>query len=229
MKTLLLIPTMFLAACATTGTGGGSKGSTAPFQGLDAVNKRRTEITDASQKVMDCLKSKAGDPPMKGGIFAVSADASGKLTATPIKWDGPAEKKQCVIDKAAATALTPLPGPTVGALWEFLPPGEKPADAAVPKDLEEKLASLQMAAGAEVEACAQQNLPPDFPADTEVAFFVDQTGQVYVPTVVKSTAKDGGYDSCVQGVVGKQKFPTMNVPKPVGLTFRFHTGRLEKL
>ncbi|MDB4966381.1 MAG: hypothetical protein JWN44_2070 [Myxococcales bacterium] len=230
MKTHLLIPTMFLAACATTGTGaGGGSKSSAPFQGLEAVNKRRAEITDASKTVMDCLKSKASDPPMKGGIFAVTADATGKMTVTPVRWEGPADKKQCVVDTAGKTTLTPLPGPAVGALWEFMAPGEKIVDATVPKDLEEKLASLQMAAGAEVEACAQQNLPPDFPADTEVAFFVDREGQVYVPTVVKSTAKDGGYDTCVQGVVSKQKFPAINVPKPVGLTFRFHTGRLEKL
>lgn len=229
MKTQLLIPTMFLAACATTGTGtGGGSKSTAPFQGADAVAKRRTEITDAAKNVMDCLKAKATDT-MKGGVFAVMADANGKMTATAIKWEGPADKKQCIIDTAAKTAITPLPGPSVGSMWEFLPPGEKPVDAAVPKDLEEKLQSLQAVAQAEVEACAQQNLPPEFPADTEVAFFVDSAGQAYIPTVIKSTAKDGGYDTCVQGVVSKQKFPAISVPKPVGITFRFHVGRLEKL
>src|SRR5438270_13543009 len=117
MKTYLLIPTLFLAACATTGTGtGGGSKSTAPFQGLDAVNKRRIEITDAAAKVMDCLKSKASDPPMKGGVFAVTADAAGKLSAAAIKWEGPAEKKQCVIDAAAKAQLAALPGPSVGAL-----------------------------------------------------------------------------------------------------------------
>jgi hypothetical protein len=228
MKTYLFIPIVCFAGCATTGSSGG-KGSTAPFQGLDAVQKRRNEITDAAKNVMDCLKSTKTEPAMKGGIFAVTADASGKLTATAISWDGPPQKKQCVIDTAAKTPVTPLPGPSVGTLWEFLPPGEQSQEAHAPKDLEDKLASLQMAAGAEVEACAQQNLPPDFPADTEIAFYVDPTGKVWAPTVVKSTAKDGGYDTCVQGVVLKQKFPAINVPKPVQMTFRFHTGRLEKL
>lgn len=227
MKKHLLIPTMFLAACATTGTG--SKGSSAPFQGQAAVEKRRTEILDASKGAMDCMKVKQGEEPGKGGVFAVSADAAGKLTATPIKWDGPDKMKQCVVDKAAATPISPLPGPSVGALWEFLPPGSKPPHQDVPKDLEEKMQSLQATAQSEVEACAQQNLPPDFSADTEVSFFTYKDGTVYAPTVVKSTSKDGGYDSCVQNVVAKTKLPAVNVDDPIQLTFRFHVGRLEKL
>lgn len=89
--------------------------------------------------------------------------------------------------------------------------------------------SLQLAAGSEVDACAQQNLPPDFPADIEVAILVDPAGKVYGPTIIKSTSKDGGFDGCVQKVVGKMKFPAEEVPTAYPVTFRFHEGRLEKL
>ena len=68
-------PPLFFAACATTGWRGG-KGSSAPFQGEPAVQKRQTEIQDAAKSAMDCMKVKAGDDPGKGGVFAVSADAA---------------------------------------------------------------------------------------------------------------------------------------------------------
>src|SRR5438477_9626782 len=123
-KTLALLVTLpvlplFTSACATTS--GGGKGSSAPFQGHDAVAKRRTEISNAGQAATSCMKVKAGDQPIKGGIFAVEADASGKMKAEAIKWDGPDAAKQCIIDVAAKGTITPMPGPSVGALWEFVP------------------------------------------------------------------------------------------------------------
>jgi hypothetical protein len=49
----------------------------------------------------------------------------------------------------------------------------------------------------------QQNLPPEMPADISVAFLVDATGKTHGPTVLSSTAKDGGFDTCVQDVIRK--------------------------
>ena len=74
MKTLLLVPTILFAACATTGgAGGGAK--VAPFPGQAAVEKRRAELDDAAKSAMECLKVKPGEQPAKGGVFAVTADA----------------------------------------------------------------------------------------------------------------------------------------------------------
>lgn len=228
MKNLLLFPMMLLAACATTGSGG--KGSTAPFQGPDVVAKRRNEIADAAKSAGDCVKMKKEEAAsFHGGMFVVTADSQGKLTAEPIKWDGPDTAKQCIVAAASKTTVTPLAGPPVSAVWQWNAPGEQPAAPQPPKDLEEKVQSLQGTAQTEVDACAQQNLPPDFPADIEVAFLVDAGGKVYGPTVIKSTAKDGGFDTCVQNVVGKIKFPQENVQQPYPVTLRFHEGRLEKL
>jgi hypothetical protein len=230
MKKLLLVPTMLLGACATTGGGGGSKGSTAPFQGLDVVQKRRNEIIDAGKVATDCLKVKPEEKTaFKGGMFSVTAEASGKLSVEPIRWEGPDTAKQCIVAAAAKTTVTPLPGPSVSATWEWNAPGEKPKTPTPPGDLENRVSSLQMNAGTEVDACAQQNLPPDFPAEIDVAFLVDPSGKVYGPTVIKSTSKDGGFDSCVQNVVGKSKFPQENVEAPYPVTFHFRVGRLEKL
>src|SRR4051794_25049054 len=100
MKTLLLIPTMLLAACATTG--GGGKGSTSPFQGPDAVTKRRTEIADAARKATDdCMKMKKEEASaFHGATFIVTADAAGKLSIDPVRWNGPEPVKQCLLGEA---------------------------------------------------------------------------------------------------------------------------------
>jgi hypothetical protein len=227
MKKLLLVPVLLIAACATTG--GGSKGSNAPFQGADAVTKRRTEVTDAARAASDCVKVKKGDTSFKGGVFMATADASGKLTVEAMKWEGPDEAKQCILAAGNKATVTPLPGPSVSSTWEWMAEGQKQAAPVVPSDMETKVQSLQAEAGASVEACAQQNLPPDFPADIEVAFFVDAAGQVHGPTVVKSTSKDGGFDGCVQGVIAKTKFPQEKVDTAYPMTMHFHVGRLEKL
>ena len=214
---------MLLCACATTGSTG--KGSSAPFQGTAVIAKRRNEIHDAGKAVMDCLKTKVGDPTIKYGVFAVTADASGKLTAETLAWDGPEPPKACVIATAAKTTVTPLPGPPISGLWEF---GTAPAPV-VPSDLSVKVQSLQQTAQSAVDACGQQNLPPEFPADIAVEFLVDPAGTVHGATVVQSTSKDGGFDNCVRNVVVNTKFPQENVTQPYPVTLRFHVGRLEKL
>jgi hypothetical protein len=225
MFALPVLP-MLASACATTGSTGGGK-STAPFQGESVVEKRRQEVIDANKIVSDCLRQKAGEPELKGGIFAVTAGADGKLSGKTVTWEGPAEKEKCILDKINSSSITPLPGPTVGSLWQFSAKNDtmKPT---VPKELEEKMQSLQAQTQAQVDSCAQQNLPPEFPADIDVAFFVGPQGQVLVPTVVKSTSKDGGYDACVQDVVARTKIP-VGADMPYPLTFHFHVGRLEKM
>jgi hypothetical protein len=225
----LLLSTLLFSACATTG-GTGSKSSSAPFQGLDVVQKRRAEITDAAKAANDCVKMKKEEAAsFKGGMFNVTADAAGKLTVEPMRWEGPADAKACIVQKGNTTTITPLAGPSISSQWEWNAPGEKPPAPQVPKDLETRVQSLQAEAGAQVEACEQQNLPPDFPADIDVAFLVDPSGKVWGPTVIKSTAKDGGFDGCVQGVISKIKFPQEEVQAPYPVTLHFHVGRLEKL
>src|SRR4051812_47554522 len=141
MKTLLLVPTMLMAACATTGGAGGG-GKVAPFPGQAAVEKRRAELDDAAKGAMDCLKVKPGEQPAKGGVFAVVADATGKLKVDAIKFDGPDAVKQCIVDTGNKTTVSAMPGPNVGTLWEFLPPGEKPAPPKTPDDFAVKMQPL---------------------------------------------------------------------------------------
>jgi hypothetical protein len=232
MTRQLLIASLFLVGCATTsgagGGGGGSKNS-GPFQGKEAVEKRRKEIFDASKAALDCMKVKQGEATAKGGIFAVTAAADGKLSAQKVQWDGPQPMAQCIVDAANKTAITPLAGPPVGALWEFWAPGIQPKAPEQPSDMETKMQALQNGAANDVDFCYQNNLPPDFPVDIAVAFFVTGDGNVYAPTVVDSNSKDGGYDSCVLGIVSKLHFPTLAVEYPLPVTLKWHRGKIEKL
>jgi hypothetical protein len=230
MKNLLLVPTMLLAACATTG-GSGSKGSSAPFQGVDAVTKRRAEIADAAKMPTDeCLKMKKDEvAAFKGGTFVVTADAGGKLTVEPLRWTGPEAAKSCIVASAAKVTVTPLPGPPVSSTWEWAATGEKATTPVVPKDLETRVQSIQANTQVQVEACEQQNLPPEMPADISVAFLVDPAGKVHGPTVINSTAKDGGFDTCVQKAIAATQFPAEDVPAAYPVTLRFHVGRIDKI
>jgi len=229
MKNLLLIPTMFSAACATTG--GGSKGASAPFQGQDAVTKRRAEIADAAKAANDdCLKAIKPTDGFHGAMFSVTADAAGKLAIETLRWTGPDSAKQCILGEASKVTVTPMPGPSVSSTWEWNPPPPETAPKVVmPSDLETKVQSLQTQSQVQVESCEQQNLPPEMPADISVAFLVDAQGKTHGPTVINSTAKDGGFDSCVQKVISGMQFPASDVPVPYPVTLRFHVGRLDKI
>lgn len=224
MKNLLLLPTVLLAACATTS--GGGKGSSAPFQGPSVVQKRQSEIQDAAKSSMDCMKVKPGEQPGKGGIFAVMADAGGKLSVDAVKWDGPDAMKQCIIDTGNKTAVTPLPGPSVGTLWEFLPPGEQ--SSGPPKTPEEFKVGMQPLAETmqnQVIECGRSTLGVDFGATIDVSYFVYNNGKAYAPTVISSDAKDGSFDSCVQKVVSETKFPVVQTDRPFGATAHFKIGQ----
>jgi hypothetical protein len=224
MKKLLLLPTMLLAACATTS--GGGKSSSAPFQGQSVVTKRQAEIQDAAKNSMECMKVKAGEQPGKGGIFAVMADAAGKLTVEAVKWDGPDAMKQCIIAAGAKATVTPLPGPSVGTLWEFLPPSEQAGGP--PKTPDEFKTGMQPLAETmqnQVVECGRSTLGVDFGATIDVAYFVYNNGKAYVPTVISSDAKDGAFDSCVQDVVAKTKYPVVETDKPFGATAHFKIGQ----
>jgi hypothetical protein len=218
-KPYLLIPCLMLVGCATTGSAGKSKPQ---FPGEAAVTKRRTEILDASKAVGDCFKTKPGEPTPRG-YFEVTAAADGKLSARTISWNGPPEAAQCVMQKAAATTLTPLPGPAVGNIWQFLRPGESPPTPDS-QSLETKMQPIQANAQTEVEACAQRNLPPEFFAEILVAFFVGPGGKAYAPTVMNSTSNDGNYDTCVLEVIGHTKFPDVVQDMPLPLSLRFSVG-----
>jgi hypothetical protein len=222
---LVTLPVFPLLASACATTSGGSKGSSAPFQGVDAVTKRRTEIANAGQGAMDCMKAKPGEPTAKGGIFAVTADAAGKLKAETIKFDGPDGAKQCILDSATKATITPLAGPSVGTLWEFVAPGEKSEPGKAPEDLATKMQPLSETMQTQVIQCGQRFLGVDFGATVDVAYFLYNNGQAYVPTVIASDAKDGSFEACVQEVVANTKFPIVNVDKPFGATAHFKIGQ----
>jgi hypothetical protein len=232
MKILLLVPTMLLAGCATTG-GSSSKGSNAPFQGADAVTKRRSEISDAAKTANDeCinkLMTKEDAAAFKGASFVVTADSAGKLSVDTLRWSGPETVKACVVNSATKVTVSPMPGPSVSSTWEWNAPGEQGKPPVMPPDLETRVQPLQTQAQAAVEACEQQNLPPEMPADISVAFLVDPAGKTHGPTVINSTAKDGGFDTCVQNLIRGIQFPQASVPEAYPVTFRFHVGRTEKL
>lgn len=224
MKKLLLVPTLLVAACATTG-GGGGKGSSAPFQGMPAVTKRQSEIQDAAKASMECLKVKPGEQPAKGGVFAAVADASGKLSVQAVKWEGPDAMKQCIVDTGNKTTVTPLPGPSVGTLWEFLPPGSNAGGPpTVPEAFKVGMQPLNETLQAAVVACGQKTLGVDFGATIEVAYFVYNDGKAYAPTVISSDAKDGSFDSCVQDVISNTKLPVVQTDRPFPVTGRYKIG-----
>src|SRR5262249_8400487 len=135
------------------------------------------EIADAGSAAIPCMKAKPGEPVAKGGIFAVTADAGGKLKADAIKFDGPDTVKQCILDTATKTSISALGGPSVGALWEFTPPGEKSEPGKAPDDLQTKMQPLQETMQTEVIQCGQRFLGVDFGATVDVAYFLYNNGQ----------------------------------------------------
>lgn len=222
MKNQLLLPTMLLTACATTASTGAK---VAPFPGAATVEKRRAELDDAAKGAMECLKPKPGEQPAKGGVFAVVADASGKLKVEPIKWEGPDAAKQCIIDTGNKTTVSALPGPSVGSLWEFVPPGEKPGVPKTPDDFAVNMQPLTQIMQTQVIECGRRFLGVDFGATIEVSYFLYQDGKAYAPTVIKSDAKDGSFESCVQDVILQTKFPKEKVDRPFGATAHFKIGQ----
>jgi hypothetical protein len=225
MRTILISFGLLLSACATmSGTTG--KGSSAPFQGKEAVDKRRKEILEASKIANDCMSKSDG---VKGGFFAVIADANGKLSAQQVKWDGPPPVAQCIVDAAAKATVTPLPGPPIGSIWSFWMPGTEPPLQQPPADMEGKLASMQALAQAEIDSCGERFLGVGFWAEVQVTSFVTSDGKAYAPTLMKSTSKDGSFDSCVLDVITKAKFPVLDIINPVPIPLNFHVGKSEKL
>ncbi len=222
MKNLLLFPTILFAACATTS--GGGKGSSAPFQGREVVQKRTAEIEDAAKPSMECMKVKKGEDPGKGGVFAVVADAGGKLTVTPVVWNGPDPMKQCIVDTGNKTTVTPLSGPSVGTLWEFTPPGETHAPPKAPDDFGVKMQPIAQTMNNEVIECGTRTLGVDFGATIDVSYFIFNDGKAYAPTVMSSDAKDGAFESCVLDVVKHTSFPKAAVDRPFRTSSHFKIG-----
>jgi hypothetical protein len=207
-----------LAACATTS--GGGKSSSGAFQGEPVVQKRQAEINEAAKSIQDCTRVKAGETPAKGGVFAVVADSSGKLTVSALKWDGPDAMKQCIVDKGSQATVTPLAGPPVGTVWDL---GAESSVGKPPEDYKVKMQPLAETMQSEVKACGDRILGVDFGATIEVAYYI-YSGQAYAPTVMSSDAKDGSFENCVRDVVMKTKFPAVAADKPFPSTSRFKIG-----
>jgi hypothetical protein len=224
MRISLLVPMMLLTACATTG-GTGSKSPGAPFQGAQVVTKRRAEIEDAAKSSMDCMKVKAGAADIKGGDFIVVADAAGKLKVEALKWDGPETAKQCIVDAGSKATVTPLPGPSIGTIWEFLPPGTKVEPPKPPEDFRVKMQPLSQTMQDEVIECGRRTLGVDFGATIDISYFVYNNGKAYAPTVMESDAKaDGSFEACVQDMITGTKFPVVAVERPFPSTSHFKIG-----
>lgn len=221
MRKLLVTCGLFLSACATT-SGAGKSGASAPFPGKEVAEKRRNEVMDAGKVGLECMKGK--DVGGAGGIFAVTADANGKMTAEQVKWDGSPDVAKCVIDSANKTTLTPLPGAPVGVLWTFWAPGKEPAQEKAPDDTGSKIAGMQADAQNQIDQCAKTNLGQDFYAEVQVTVFVDANGKGWVPTLTNSTAKDGGFDGCVLDVLKNEKYPQLGNANPVPLPLNFKVG-----
>ena len=202
----------------------GGKGSSAPFPGEAAVQKRQTEIQDAAKTAMECMKVKAGQDPGKGGVFAVSADASGKLKVEAMKWEGPEPMKQCIVDTGSKATVTPLPGPSVGTVWEFLPPGEKATPPKAPDGFDVLMQPLAETIQSEIKTCGDRYLGVDFSAKGDVTYYIYNTGQAYAPTIVHSNAKDGSFESCVEDVILKTKFPVVAAATPFPSQYHFKVG-----
>jgi hypothetical protein len=199
--------------------GGGTKAS-GTFPGKDAVEKRKLEIVDAHKVANACLK---GDG-IKGGFFAITANAAGKLTAQQIKWDGPAPVAQCVLDAADKATITPLAGPPVGALWEFWAPGAEPPTQQLPADMEGKLAPVNQNLQDEVQSCEQRFLGQEFYAEVKFTVFLTADGKAYAPTLTDSNSHDSAFDGCVLDAVAKAKFPTLDIINPIAIPLAFKVG-----
>src|SRR5262249_30500551 len=153
------------------------------FQGPSVVQKRQAEIGEAAKSIQDCTRVKAGEQPAKGGVFAVVADASGKLTVSALKWEGPDPMKQCIVDKGNQITVTPLAGPAVGTVWDL---GTESSVGKPPEEFKTKMQPFAETMQSEVKACGDRLLGVDFGATIEVAYYVYNSGQAYAPTVVSS-------------------------------------------
>jgi hypothetical protein len=141
-----------------------------------------------------------------------------------MKWEGPEPMKQCIIDAGNKATVTALPGPSVGTVWEFDPPGQTPTPAKAPDDFGVLMQPLSETIQSEVKSCGERFLGVDFSAKGDVAYYIYNTGQAYAPTIIHSNAKDGSFESCVQDVILKTKFPVVAVTKPFPSQFHFKVG-----
>jgi hypothetical protein len=203
-------------------------GLVAPFQGAGVIKARINELNEKAVNVNTCTAGMS--PTDKGGIVEVTADAQGQVRARTIKWEGDPAIEKCLLEGAAKLTLSPLPGPSISTFWQFTSPHAEPLPA---PDLtmvsENDMHAVQERLTPEVDACAQRNLPPEFPADVEVSFFLYGAGKVAAVNVTYSTAKDGNFEACVQELVTAASFPKPNYGGLFPVKLRFHVGRLEAL
>jgi len=170
-------------------------------------------------------KAKPGQEAPKGGVFAVTADSSGKLNVTPMMWNGPDAGKQCIVDAGSKATITPMAGPPVSTMWEFTPPGEQSEAQKPPAEFAVHMQPLQETMQNEVINCGQRTLGVDFGATIEVSYFLYKDGKAYAPTVIMDDSKDGSFEQCVLDVIAHTSFPKEEVPKPFGTTSRFKIGQ----
>lgn len=218
-----LLSTALLGACAT----GAGSGEVAPAPSTEAIKARVKELNDKVAKVTQQCTG-AGEADRAGGLFEVSADAGGKLSARGVWWKATPQTEACLLGAINQATISALGGPTVAMVWQVLAPGASQAEPPpLPPDAMSEFSATQGRLQVEVEACAQRHLPPEFGADVEVAFYLVAGGKVVAPTVISSTAKDGNYETCVRGVVGGGTFPDPHYDGPYPAKLSFHVGRLD--
>ena len=165
----------------------------------------------------------------KGGIFAATADASGKLMVEAIKWDGPDTMKQCIVAAGAKATVYALPGPCVGSLWEFLPPGEQSSGPPkTPDDFKIDMQPLAETMQNQVIECGRSYARRRLRRDHRRRLLLYNNGQAYAPTVIPSDAKDGSFDSCVQEWWRRRSYPVVEIDKPFGATGALQDRRVRR-
>lgn len=221
-RTIPLLVSLALVGCATLKTGG----KVAPhFQGATVLDMRQKEI---QAKAMEALKGKCPQPigtQDPGGLIELKADAEGKITARTMIWKGSDEFAKCLTTELSKGTLSPLSGPAITTLTGFgaYKPGEQPNDRNVQKQLFEHEGRLKETATA---TCGNL-LPPEFPADIKIAFYIFPGGKVGGLNITESNAKDGPFEVCVAKLISESKFPDTGFDGAYAAEYSQHFGRIE--
>lgn len=223
-RTIPLLISFVLVGCATLKTGG----KVIPhFQGAAVLEMRQKEI---QAKSAEALKGKCPQPigqePDAGGLVELKAEADGKLVARPVIWKGSDTLSSCLVAELNKATVTPLPGPAITSLIGFgtFKPGEQPDDRALQRAISDQEARVKEAMATTCGAL----LPPEFPADIKVAFYIFPGGKVGGLNIVESSAKDGAFEACVAKSLSETKFPDPHFDGPYATQVSYHFGNIEK-
>ena len=224
MKNLLLFPTMLLAACATTG-GAAAKARARRSRAPTSWSKRQTEIHDAAKTANGLHEGQAGRARRSRAASSPSSPTPAASSRSR-RSSGTAPRGEAVHRRRRRQGDGDAAAGSVGGHASGSSCRRARADRRR-RCPPTSRSSMQPLAGDDAEpgrsSAARSYLGVDFGANIDVAYFVYNDGKAYAPTVVKSDAKDGSFDTCVQDVVPKTKFPV--VQRRHGRSARLRTSR----